>query len=74
MKLMNTAPQPWTVRLAAMLVLAGSNLVAASEPVALPQADAVSMRCSVASEIVVDHSPANSEVIRIAWDRVGALA
>ena len=58
------------VRLAALILMLGSGLVSAAEPVASQQAEAV-----VETTSFNQVSPAQkTQVIRLAWDRVGAMA
>jgi len=58
------------VRMAALIMMLGSDLVSATEPVAPQQAEPV-----VETTRFNQVSPAQEiQIIRLAWDRVGAMA
>lgn len=58
------------VRLAALILMVGAGLVSAAEPVATQQAEPV-----VETTRFNQVSPAQEiQLIRLAWDRVGAMA
>ena len=69
---MNPPRQPCPIRRAARLLLLGSGLAAAAEPVATPQAGTATTQ--PASDSAATGQAPHAETIRLAWDRVGAVA
>jgi len=72
MNRMNPPRQTWPIRLAALLLLLGSGLAAAAEPVAMPQAGTATTQ-PAADRAATGQAP-HAETIRLAWDRVGTVA
>ena len=69
---MNRMNSPFkTIRLATLLLMLGSGLASAAEPMATPQDGTVVVQTTQASEA---QSAANTEIIHLAWDRVGIVA
>jgi hypothetical protein len=72
MNRMNPPRQTWPIRLAALLLLLGSGLATAAEPVAAPTAGTATIQ--PAADSAATWQAPHAETIRLAWDRVGAVA
>jgi hypothetical protein len=72
MNRMNPPRQTWPIRLAALLLLLGSGLATAAEPVATPPAGTATIQ--PAADSAATWQAPHAETIRLAWDRVGAVA
>jgi hypothetical protein len=72
MNRMNPPRQTWPIRLVTLLLLLGSGLAAAAEPVATSPAGTATIQ-PAADSAATGQTP-HAEAIRLAWDRVGAVA